>query len=71
MKEVTWKEAVELHRQGSAILLLGNMWDHTNEAEVEIGGRLVLPSENLEKADTFYTFFSCMQDERPKYFVLD
>lgn len=58
MKEVTWKEAVELHRQGSAILLLGNMWDHTNEAEVEIGGRLVLPSENLEKADTFTRFLA-------------
>lgn len=68
MKEVTWKEAVELHRQGSAILLLGNMWDHTNEAEVEIGGRLVLPSENLEKLILLHVF-SCMQDERPKYFV--
>jgi hypothetical protein len=47
MKQVSIDEARKAHENGHAVLLLGDTWDKNDEISVEIGGELVLPTDDF------------------------
>ena len=47
MKEVNIDTARKAHENGLAILLLGDTWNEKDEISVEIGGELVLPTDDF------------------------
>ena len=70
MKQITVQEARKAHENGYAVLLLGDSWNENDEISVEIGGELVLPTDDFTEHLIGYDFLSCEEHERVRCFLL-
>ena len=70
MKEVNIDTARKAHENGLAILLLGDTWNEKDEISVEIGGELILPTDDFTEHLIGYDFLSCGEHERVRCFLL-
>lgn len=70
MKQVSIDEARKAHENGQAVLLLGDSWNEKDEISVEIGGELVLPTDDFTEHLVVYDFLSCGEHERVRFYLL-
>ena len=70
MKQISIDEAKKAHKNGLAVLLLGDSWNENDDISVDIGGELVLPSDDFTEHLIGYAFLSCGEHERVRCFLL-
>lgn len=70
MKQIIVQEARKSHENGHAVLLLGDSWNENDEISVEIGGELVMPTDDFTEHLIGYDFLSCGEHERVRCFLL-
>ncbi|MGN0946600.1 MAG: hypothetical protein ACI4N8_08920 [Megasphaera sp.] len=71
MKQISIDEARKAHENGLAVLLLGDSWNENDDISVDIGGELVLPSDDFTERLVGYDFLACGEHEKVRCFLLD